>query len=365
MDIEKIRRDFSQREDTIWFNSAGTSYTPPAVLQGTIDKITGWQSSFEHGYIGGIESIHTNWRNAAVRMINCNEDEVAGIVSTTHGLCISVYGLGLKEGDNVVINELEYVSLPETVFYQAKKRNCEVRIAKRDGWEVPLENIEALVDENTRAIVISHVEFTNGYRHDLKKISDIAHKNNALVIVDAIQSLGALKIDVKELGIDVLAAGGHKWMCAPYGFGILYVKKDVIEKLDNPFGAYEGVKDKAAMIENYAVGNEFVQYYEIDEGLIDKFGYGTENLFGKMAFTEMMNYFVSCGPEDIEKRILELTGYLVEKLREKGLEICSCMKPEHRSGIINFMPKEDPAEFVERMQKNRIYLTQRLSLIHI
>ncbi|MCK4967069.1 aminotransferase class V-fold PLP-dependent enzyme, partial [bacterium] len=253
MDIDRIRKDFCQREDTIWFNSAGTSYTPPSIMRNTIEKLIGWQGSFDNGYIGGIESIHDEWKKAAVKMINCNEDEVTGVVSTTHGLCIAVFGAGLKEGDNVVINEFEYISLPETVFYQARKRGCEVRIAKRNGWEIPPENIEELVDEKTKAVVISHVEFTNGFRHDLEKIASIAHKHNALLIVDAIQSLGALKIDVKETGVDILTAGGHKWMCAPYGFGILYIKKDIIGKLENPFGAYEGVKDKKSMINDYVV----------------------------------------------------------------------------------------------------------------
>lgn len=365
MDIEQIRRDFCQREDTIWFNSAGTSYTPPFILRNTIETLIKWQSSFEHGYIGGIKSIHDEWRKAAVRMINCHEDEVAGIVSTTHGLCIAVYGVNLQKGDNVVINEFEYTSLPETVFYQAQKRECEVRIAKRSGWEIPAENIEELVDEKTRAVVISHVEFTNGFKHDLRKIAEIAHKHNALLIVDAIQSLGALKIDVKELNVDVLAAGGHKWMCSPYGFGILYVKRDIIERLENPFGAYEGVKDKKSMIKDYVVGMDFVKYYEIDESLIDKFGYGTENLFGKITFTSMMKYFSACGLEKIEKRILDLTDYLIGKLQEKGLEICSSLKSAHRSGIISFMPEEDPAQFVERMVKNRILITQRGGAVRV
>ena len=359
MDIKKIRRDFGQKDKEIWFNSAATSYMPESILRKTFEKIIKWQSSFETGYLGNIKEIDEEWKKAAVKMINCDEDEVTGIVSATHGLCIAVYGIGLKEGDNVVINELEYVSLPQTVFYQAEKRGCEVRIAKRKEWEIPPENIETLVDKNTKAIVLSHVEFVNGFRHNLKKIAEIAHKNSAFLIVDAIQSLGAVKVDVKDMNIDILTCGGHKWMSSLYGYGIFYVKKERIGELENPFGGYAGIRDKESVDRDYITGMEFVKYYEIDENSIEKFGFSTENVPGKVAFTEMMNYFTNIGLDEIEKRILTLSGYLIDRLQEKGLEIRSSLKPEHMSGIINFMPEEDPAEFVKRMRKNKIYLGQR------
>ena len=164
MNIEKIRRDFGQKDTEIWFNSASTSYMPEPILRKTFEKIIKLQSSFESGYLGS-EHLDNEFKSAAVKMLNCDKDEVTGIISATHGLCIAVYGIGLKKGDNVIINELEYVSLPQTVFYQAEKRGCEVRIAERKEWEIPPENIEALVDENTKAVVLSHVEFVNGFRH--------------------------------------------------------------------------------------------------------------------------------------------------------------------------------------------------------
>jgi selenocysteine lyase/cysteine desulfurase len=359
MDIEKIRKDFGQKEDEIWFNSASTSYMPNTILQKVFDKVIKWQSSFENGYLGNIKSIDEEWKKSAVKMINCDEDEITGVLCTTQGLCVAIYGIGLKEGDNVVINELEYVSLPQTVFHQAKMRSCEVKIAKRDGWEIPQENIEALIDKNTRAIVLSHVEFVNGFRHNLKKIAEIAHKNSAFLIVDAIQSLGALKVDVKETDVDILTAGGHKWMSSLYGYGILYVKKDIIPKLENPFGSYAGIRDKKRASEDYSVGMDFVKYYEIDENSIEKFGFSTENLIGKVAFTEMMKYFIELGLDKVEKSILSLSGYFIDRLKDKGLEIRSSLKLEHRSGIINFMPYEGPAKFVEKMRENKIYLGQR------
>jgi len=359
MNIEKIRKDFGQKDTEIWFDSASTSYMPEPILRNTFEKIIKWQSSFETGNLDSISELDEEWKKAAVKMINCDKDEVTGVISATHGLCIAVYGIGLKKGDNVIINELEYVSLPQTVFYQAQKSGCEVRIAKRKEWEIPPENIETLVDENTKAIVLSHVEFVNGFRHNLKKIAEIAHKNSAFLIVDAIQSLGAVKVDVKDMDIDILACGGHKWMSSLYGYGIFYVKKGIIGELENPFGGFAGIKDKETVRNDYKIGMDFVKDYEIDENSIEKFGFSTENVPGKAAFTEMMNYFTNIGLDEIEKRILSLSGYLIDILQEKGLEIRSSLKPEHMSGIINFMPEEDPAEFVKRMRKNKIYLGQR------
>ena len=359
MDIKKIREDFGQKEGEIWFNSASTSYMPEPVLRKTFEKVLNWQSTYENGYLGNIEEIDNEWNEAAVKMLNCDKDEVTDVICATHGLCIAVYGLSLRKGDNVIINELEYVSLPQTVFYQAEKAGCEVRIAKRRGWEIPPENIEMLVDENTKAIVLSHVEFSNGFRHNLKRIAEIAHKNSAFLIVDAIQSLGALKIDVRETDVDVLTAGGHKWMSSLYGYGILYVKKEKIGDMENPFGGFNGIKDKDAAERDYCEGMDYVKFYEIDNNSIDKFGFSTENLIGKTAFTGMMNYFLDIGLSEVEKRIFSLSEYLMDRLQEKGLNIHSSLKSEHRSGIVNFMPNENPEKFVERMRENKIFLGYR------
>lgn len=81
-------------------------------------------------------------------------------------------------------------------------------------------------------MAVSHVQFVNGFRVDLKELSKMTHEVGALLFVDAIQSLGAVKVDVREFGIDAMSAGGYKWLCGPIGTGLLYVKKEIIEEIN-------------------------------------------------------------------------------------------------------------------------------------
>jgi selenocysteine lyase/cysteine desulfurase len=97
-----------------------------------------------------------------------------------------------------------------------------------------LEDVEKAVDDKTVAVAVSHVEYANGFRNDLKALSQIAHEHGAYLIVDAIQSAGAIPIDVKKDDVDFLATACYKWLLSPPGAGYLYVKEELIEKFERP-----------------------------------------------------------------------------------------------------------------------------------
>ena len=176
------------------------------------------------------------------RLINAaSPDEIGLLFSTAEGENVVATGLGLKAGDNVVIDELHYDT--EFVLYRTleKTQGVELRIAKHRNGVVDASDIEPLVDNRTRLVSVAWVSHRNGFRHDMRPIADVAHTKGALFYADAIQAVGTFPIDVRAAGVDALCAGSYKWLLAGFGVAPFYVKTDVIERLRlDRFGEFNG-----------------------------------------------------------------------------------------------------------------------------
>ena len=160
-------------------------------------------------------------RRACGRLINAESDEIAFVKSTSHGLSIVAEGLDWNPGDNVLIYEKEF---PSNIYpwMNLKRKGVEVRAVPSRDNRIFLEDIERLIDSRTRLVTISSVQFTNGFRINLKRLGALCRARNVLFCVDPIQSLGVFPMDVKAFNIDFLSADAHKWRLGPEGIGIFY-----------------------------------------------------------------------------------------------------------------------------------------------
>jgi selenocysteine lyase/cysteine desulfurase len=161
------------------------------------------------------------------RMINATPAEIAFISSTSDGENIVTLGLDLpaKKG-NVVIDELHFTS-SLYMFKELEKRGVELRIVKHRNWAIDVKDVDRAIDRNTRLVSMAVVSNVNGFMHDVKAVSDIAHARGAYVFADIIQAVGAVPLDVKALGIDFASTGTYKWLMGERGFGFLYVREDL------------------------------------------------------------------------------------------------------------------------------------------
>ena len=160
------------------------------------------------------------------KMINAKPSEIAFISSTSDGENIVTLGLDLpKKKGNVVLDELHFTS-SLYMFKELEKQGVELRIIKHKNWAIDVKDMERAIDKSTRLVSMALVSNVNGFMHDVKAVSDIAHARGAYVFADIIQAVGAVPIDVRALGIDFASTGTYKWLMGERGFGFLYVREE-------------------------------------------------------------------------------------------------------------------------------------------
>lgn len=161
------------------------------------------------------------------KLIGATANEIAYTASTSDGENIVVMGLDLpgKKG-NVVIDELHFTT-SLYMYKELEKQGVELRIVKHRNWAIDPEDMSRAIDRNTRLVSLALVSNVNGYLHDCRAVSDIAHARGAHVFADIIQAAGAVPLDVKALGIDFASCGTYKWLMGERGLGFLYVKEDL------------------------------------------------------------------------------------------------------------------------------------------
>jgi selenocysteine lyase/cysteine desulfurase len=165
------------------------------------------------------------------QLINATVNEIAFTSSTSDGENIVVMGLDLaKRGGNVVIDELHFTS-SLYMYKELEKKGVELRIVKHRNWAIDPKDMDRAIDKNTRLVSLALVSNVNGYMHDCKAISALAHARGAYVFADIIQAVGAVPVDVKAMGIDFAASGTYKWLMGERGFGFLYVRDDLQGKV--------------------------------------------------------------------------------------------------------------------------------------
>ncbi|HWI20439.1 MAG TPA: aminotransferase class V-fold PLP-dependent enzyme [Vicinamibacterales bacterium] len=161
-------------------------------------------------------------------MINASPTEIAFTGSTSDGENIVVMGLlaAAPPKTNVVIDELHFTT-SLYMYKELEKKGVELRIVKHKNWAIDPEDMAKAIDRNTRLVSLAMVSNVNGFMHDVKAVSAIAHTRGAHVFADIIQAVGAVPVDVKALGIDFASAGTYKWLMGERGLGFLYVREDL------------------------------------------------------------------------------------------------------------------------------------------
>jgi selenocysteine lyase/cysteine desulfurase len=323
-DVQKIREQFPVTESKVFLNHAAQSPLPKPVA----DAIYRYTDDFSKFGTSLIEC--DRWgKPCFARLIGARPEEIALIENTSVGLNIAANVLQYPHGSKIVTTDLEYPS----VVYPWLRKNLGARVhyVRSVDGKVSLDEMEKAVDDKTVAVAISHVEYVNGFRQNLRVLSEIAHEHGAYLIVDAIQSVGTMPINVKTDDVDFLMAACYKWLLSPSGAAYLYVKDDLIEKFEPPYVGWASVKQEVF---------KTIDFWDIWNLKLSKtasrFEVGSPSTISFVGATKAMKMLLDCGTENIKRRIIKLTDRLIDSVKDLGLQLQTPEEKQCRSGIVNF-----------------------------
>ncbi|MEE9591775.1 MAG: aminotransferase class V-fold PLP-dependent enzyme [Thermodesulfobacteriota bacterium] len=354
MSLAGYRKLFPVTANLVYLNHAAVAPISTRV----VDKVCSFLEDYrEYGslhydrWIDYAESV----RHMAGELISANADEIAFVKNTSSGLSIVANGIDWRRGDNVITADCEF---PSNVYpwMNLASRGVKLKLVKEKGGRILVEDIEKLIDNSTRLLSISWVEFTSGFRNDLKAIGELCVEKGIYFCVDAIQGLGALEIDVEEHKIDFLSADGHKWLLAPEGIGLLYCSNRVIdEKRPSQVGWHSVVNS-----------SEYLPYHFELRRDARKFEEGSPNMLGIYGLGASLETLMEIGIGRIEKRIESINEIIINGLKELGIIIHSPLGKAERSGILLFtVPGRDDKRLYECLSRKDILCSLRQGGIRI
>ena len=286
----------------------------------------------------------TDLKRRFAQLINAKPTEIAFVQNTSDGENIVVMGMELaRRGGNVVIDELHFTS-SLYMYKSLEAKGLELRIVKHRDWTIDARDVERVVDRNTRLISMALVSNVNGYLHDAKAVSDIAHAHGAYVYADIVQAAGAVPLDVRAMGIDCAATATYKWLMGERGFGYLYVREDL----------------QNTVVPTTRYGHRQVTNFDrvglTWEPLPGAARYETGTFPNALALCsyESLKYIETLGLANIRAHARQLTDRLQKELPSAGL--ASLTPKGNETPIVAFQLK-DPAETAKRLKAANIAAT--------
>jgi selenocysteine lyase/cysteine desulfurase len=276
-------------------------------------------------------------KGAAAELIHASREEICWCARVTQGFNMVSSMVDVKHGENVVVTDLGY---PSNVFVwlPLREKGVEIRrIENRDG-RIETSNFEKAVDDKTKVVSMSHIEWTSGLRYDVRSISDIAHEHGALVVDDCYQAVGPVDVNAHQDGVDFLLVGSEKWLCSPAFAGIFYIKKSLIDELEPTYRFYNQVEE-AFSIDPPWVKPDSDNIASYDKPLYpnaEKYYRGCVAESAIWGFNASMEYFNGLGGANREERVLKISGYLIDRLREQGVKVNTPLEPKERGGLVTY-----------------------------
>ncbi|WP_085505801.1 cysteine desulfurase [Thalassobacillus devorans] len=334
MDIQAVRQSFPILDQEVnghplvYLDSSATSQKPASVIEKLDEYYRGYNSNVHRGvHTLGTKATdeYEGAREKVRRFINAKSTQevifTRGTTTAINTVATSYGRAKLGEGDEIVITPMEHHSniIPWQQVAKATGATLKYIPLQKDGT-ISLEDVEETITGNTKVVAVMHVSNVLGTVNPVKEITEIAHRNEAVMLVDGAQSAPHLKVDVQDLDCDFYAFSGHK-MCGPTGIGVLYGKRALLNDM-----------------EPFEFGGEMIDFVNLYDStwkeLPWKFEGGTPIIGGAIGLGAAIDFINEIGLEEIEAHEHRLVDYAMNRMREiDGLTIYG---PEERAGLVTF-----------------------------
>lgn len=351
MDLASYRVEFPVTQEWAYLNHAAVAPLPRRVVQ----AVERYLHARQMGDLGRelVPPVQEETRGLAADLLNAAPEEIAFLGSTSDGLNLAAQCLPIAAGDNVILCDIEF---PANVcpWLNLERRGVEVRIVPHDGGGLTPERLAAHLDRRTRVVAVSSVQFLSGFRADLPALAKLCHEVGAFLVVDAIQSLGVVPMDVRAAGVDILSANGAKWLMAPIGITVLYVRRELIEQLHPRYAYYTAV----TRVEPY------LEYDWTLRADARRFEPASVNVAGLYGLHAALSLLLEVGIARIHAHVLELTGQLLAGLEVLGLEVLTPRQHQRRAGIVTLRTAEVDRD-LQRLKEARVCVCKREGWVRV
>ena len=347
---DALRSLFPISKNTIYLNHAAVSPPPTTTVEAVTAQLRDVVENGSLHYRSWV-AVKERARSLAAGMLGARPEQIAFMRNTSDGLSTVANGLRWKAGENVVTFRSEF---PSNIYPWLRLREAygvEVRMCAEHDGRIDLDELIGLIDEKTRVVAISQVQYGSGFRVDLKRLGHAARKFDALLVVDVIQGMGVIRTDVGADLIDVAAGACHKWMLTPEGIGILYLSDRARDRIQPTLVGWVSVRDP----EDY--GN-FEQEWNHGALAWETGTAATALIHGLEASLRLLT---ETGIERIEAHLKELTDHLCQKLSGLNYEIVSSRRPGEDSQIvcIRHMGEQNATTLYSHLKKRGIVTAPR------
>ncbi|MFX0013367.1 MAG: aminotransferase class V-fold PLP-dependent enzyme [Promethearchaeota archaeon] len=356
MITKDILSDFPTTKNVNYLSTASIGLVPDPVIK----KTQGFFVDMARGGTLALDEekevlIYENLRKEGGLLLNCDPTDIAVFNSVSEALNSIAWSLEIMDGKMLSTN-IEFPSVTYPMFRIAENKNIIVKLVKAIDWCISIDELLNEIDETTKVVFLTHVEFLTGQQYDLKVITDHAHEHGSLVIIDGIQAAGSVPIDIRNSEVDVYITGSYKWLLAPFGTAIAYISKDLYDRLTPAFVGWRSS-------ENMWDFNPVELKYP---STAMKFEYSTSAYGVKIGLAESIKYLLRIGIDNIYNHNMKLTELLIKEL--SSIDGVKIVTPEEKASIVTFtINNRDLYKIGEQLKKLKrpIELNIRQNMIRI
>jgi cysteine desulfurase / selenocysteine lyase len=349
------RQHFPFADEVTYLNSASIGLVPvPVQKQATAFEADIWR----RGTTGFDEAAETGVLEAArvagAELLHASPDDVAVTKSATEALCQVAWWVRPAANTNVVAIDVDH---PSTVYPWTRvvqETGAELRLLRvwDDPGSLSLERVAEVVDGETSVIAVSLTQYSTGFTLDLAKLAELAHEHGTLAVVDATQAAGQVPIDVTTSDVDVLVAGGYKWLCGAFGAALCYLRPELRELFDPPLVGWRSTVDP------YVFDSRTLPLAPSARRLeFSTMGYGSA-----VALGGAIRYVLDLGVERVAAHNLALSSALIAGLDELGANVLTPRDDAARCGIVMArFPGHDGEQVAARLNEAGVIVSPRFS----